>query len=161
MRRVERVRAPGPQEVGEVGSVHWPRARRFEPSLARAYATLKDAGRPFEVVWLSEENDKADHANHLLKMPWLAVPYDAYERENALEHFKIQGRSRPRGDSSGARGPPGVDLENASPPDPTHTLGIPKLLIISPKGKVIEYNGTECPDVAAAFDAWADAASKM
>ena len=29
----------------------------------------------------------------------------------------------------------------------------PKLLIISPKGKVIEYNGTECPDVAAAFDA--------
>jgi len=72
-----------------VASASWCDAcRALEPALRAAYAALRDEGKPVEVVWLSEENDAAAHAKTRSAMPWLAVPYGAPEREDALEHFK-------------------------------------------------------------------------
>ncbi|KAH8054645.1 C2 domain-containing protein [Aureococcus anophagefferens] len=95
-------------------------SNEFEPRLARDYAALKAAGKPFEVVWLSEENDEFEHARHQASIPWFSVPYKRAERETALEHF--------------------------------HISSLPRLVIISPAGKVLVDNAAA--DVATNFDAW-------
>ena len=95
-------------------------SNEFEPRLAKDYAALKAAGKPFEVVWLSEENDEFEHARHQASIPWFSVPYKRAERETALEHF--------------------------------HISSLPRLVIISPAGKVLVDNAAA--DVATNFDAW-------
>ncbi|KAH8053814.1 C2 domain-containing protein [Aureococcus anophagefferens] len=88
--------------------------------IALAGKVVAAAGKPFEVVWLSEENDEFEHARHQASIPWFSVPYKRAERETALEHF--------------------------------HISSLPRLVIISPAGKVLVDNAAA--DVATNFDAW-------
>ena len=112
--------------VAVLASASWCDASKaLESQLLEVYATLRAAGKPFETVWLSEENCDADHAKHLASRPWLSVPYHRCEREQALEHF--------------------------------HISSIPRLMILSPAGKILADNTTPA-DVTAGFDGWLAAA---
>jgi thiol-disulfide isomerase/thioredoxin len=62
--------------VGLYFSASWcPPCKRFTPVLAEAYKHLQKDGKPFEVVFVSLDNDPNAYANYLRAMPWLAVPY--------------------------------------------------------------------------------------
>ena len=60
----------------------------------RDYNVLKAAGRPFEVVWLSCERDPESFSSTFAQFPFLAVPFDNDEREQALGNFKVSGIPR-------------------------------------------------------------------
>ena len=66
------------------------------PQLARDYGVLKAAGRPVEVVWLSCDRDEGGFWDDFRGsgMPWLGVPFDAPEREQALASYKVTGIPR-------------------------------------------------------------------
>lgn len=65
--------------------------RNFTPRLAQFYAQMKQAGRPFEVVFMSCDRDPKSFADYLSHMPWLAVQYDSPAREQALGTLGVQG----------------------------------------------------------------------
>ena len=68
------------------------RCRRFTPELAAVYAELAAAGRPFEVVFVSSDNDEASFAEYFAAMPWAALPFADRERKAALSsRFKVKG----------------------------------------------------------------------
>ena len=66
--------------------------RRFTPMLAEAYSQAKAKGLPFEVVFCSadhseEEFDSYYGGHH----PWLAIEYEAHEREGMMGKFSVSG----------------------------------------------------------------------
>ena len=66
--------------------------RNFTPVLARVYAEAKAKGLPFEVVFCSadhsEEEFDAYYGGH---HPWLALDYNADEREGMMGKFSVKG----------------------------------------------------------------------
>merc|ERR1711865_348439 len=71
--------------VGVYFSAHWcPPCRGFTPQLASIYQSLKSAGKKFEVVFVSSDQDQAGFDDYFSQMPWLALPYNQRERKNNL-----------------------------------------------------------------------------
>lgn len=66
--------------------------RKFSPILKQAYSQLKEAGKNFEVVFCSWDNDIEGFKEYFGKMPWLAIPYEKEEiRKNLNAKFHITG----------------------------------------------------------------------
>lgn len=58
-----------------------PPCRRFTPLLAATYEKLKAAGKPFEVVFVSSDEDGDQFKEYLAEMPWLALPFGSLKAE--------------------------------------------------------------------------------
>jgi nucleoredoxin len=55
--------------------------RQFTPRLTQFYNEMKQAGKPFEVVFVSCDRDPKSFGEYLTHMPWSAVAYDSPARE--------------------------------------------------------------------------------
>ena len=66
-------------------SAHWcPPCRGFTPSLAKFYQTMKEAGKKFEIVFISSDRDENDWQSYFNEMPWLALPFNEREKKVRL-----------------------------------------------------------------------------
>lgn len=66
--------------------------RQFTPLLKAAYAKLQAAGKNFEVVFCSWDNDAEGFKEYFGKMPWLAIPYEKEDIRKALNaKFHVTG----------------------------------------------------------------------
>lgn len=74
-------------------SAHWcPPCRAFTPRLAETYKKLKDAGKDFELVFVSSDRDEASFKEYLDSMPWLALPFEKRDAKAALSKlFDVEG----------------------------------------------------------------------
>mmetsp|Transcript_49175 Transcript_49175/g.111542 ORF Transcript_49175/g.111542 Transcript_49175/m.111542 type:complete len:421 (-) Transcript_49175:214-1476(-) len=71
--------------VGIYFSAHWcPPCRGFTPKLVESYNTMKAAGKNFEIVFVSSDNDEAGFDEYYGEMPWLALPFSDREKKGAL-----------------------------------------------------------------------------
>jgi len=79
--------------VGIYFSAHWcPPCRGFTPQLAEIYRNLKAAGKKFEVVFVSSDQDYEGFNAYFAEMPWLALPYDKRETKQELSSkFGVSG----------------------------------------------------------------------
>jgi len=115
------------KKIGIYFSASWcPPCRRFTPMLIKAYEELQAEDKPFEVVLVSHDRDKASARKYMKshKMPWLAVPFKAKQREMLKMKFGVQG--------------------------------IPTLVIINDKGEILSKNarGEVMQKGAKAFEDW-------
>lgn len=73
-------------------SGHWcGPCRQFTPSLIKTYNALKEAGKPFEVVFVSADNEEDEFGEYYSSMPWLAIPYGDQRIEYLNSKFEIEG----------------------------------------------------------------------
>ncbi|GMI52462.1 hypothetical protein TeGR_g14590 [Tetraparma gracilis] len=74
-------------------SAHWcPPCKAFTPKLATFYNDLKKSNPDFELVFVSSDRDEAAFDEYFAEMPWLALPYAARDRKDALsKKFKVNG----------------------------------------------------------------------
>lgn len=79
--------------VGIYFSAHWcPPCRGFTPELAKTYTGMKEAGKKFEIVFVSSDRDEDAFDEYLADQPWLAVPYSARDIKTKLsKKFKVSG----------------------------------------------------------------------
>jgi nucleoredoxin len=68
-----------------------PPCRAFTPELIATYNKLKEAGRNFEVIFVSSDRDEESMKEYYKEMPWLAVPYDDPRQDQLSENFGIDG----------------------------------------------------------------------
>ncbi|ETW08176.1 hypothetical protein H310_02512 [Aphanomyces invadans] len=74
-------------------SAHWcPPCRGFTPQLATYYKKLTATGKPFEIVFVSSDNNQESFDEYFAEMPWTAVPYAARDIHKSLNaQYKVQG----------------------------------------------------------------------
>jgi len=86
-------RLAGAEVIALYFSAHWcGPCRSFTPELAKTYGTIKSAGKPFEVVFVSSDSDQEAFDEYFGEMPWLALPYADRKRKTALsKKFKVRG----------------------------------------------------------------------
>ena len=115
------------KKIGIYFSAHWcPPCRAFTPKLVSVYNELKQAGKPFEIVFVSSDRTEADMYRYMkeMDMPWSAVRFGDKNRDELKKKYSVQG--------------------------------IPMLVIIDSSGKTLAANarGNVADKGAAAFDAW-------
>eukprot|EP01012_Entosiphon_sulcatum_P024255 TRINITY_DN29428_c0_g1_i1.p1 TRINITY_DN29428_c0_g1~~TRINITY_DN29428_c0_g1_i1.p1 ORF type:complete len:4234 (+),score=586.19 TRINITY_DN29428_c0_g1_i1:35-12736(+) len=70
-------------------SAHWcPPCQQFTPVLIEAYRRIKDAGKNFEVVFLSADKTREEWRRYSEGMPWLMAPYPG---NSIFEKYGIRG----------------------------------------------------------------------
>ena len=78
--------------IGLYFSAHWcPPCRNFTPKLVEFYRMLKGLGKPFEIVFVSADNDESSFQQYFSEMGWLAVPYDDPRREELPAEHGVRG----------------------------------------------------------------------
>jgi len=79
--------------IGLYFSAHWcPPCRAFTPNLAKVYNELKEAGKDFEVIFISSDGSDEEFKEYHKEMPWLAIPYNNEdEKEACSKKYSIQG----------------------------------------------------------------------
>lgn len=78
-------RLPSDGVVGLYFSAHWcPPCRSFTPKLAALYNELNEAGKPFEIVFLSSDHTEEGFNDYHASMPWLALPFRDRQTKNDL-----------------------------------------------------------------------------
>jgi nucleoredoxin len=79
--------------LGLYFSAHWcPPCRGFTPKLAAQYKKIKDAGLPFEIVFVSSDRDETAFKEYYGEMPWLALPYESRSvKEQLSNKFGVSG----------------------------------------------------------------------
>ncbi|XP_059174740.1 tryparedoxin-like [Physella acuta] len=79
--------------VGFYFSAHWcPPCRGFTPVLAEYYTKLRNAGKKFEVVFVSSDRDEASCQEYFNSMPWLLLPYEERDTKDELcSSYGIRG----------------------------------------------------------------------
>merc|ERR1711920_1103100 len=82
--------------VGIYFSAHWcPPCRGFTPVLAETYKALVDAGKKFEIVFVSSDRDDDSFQDYYKSMPWAALPFDDRARKGDLAtKFSVRGIPR-------------------------------------------------------------------
>jgi len=83
----------GLDAIGIYFSAHWcPPCKGFTPVLAEKYKALQDAGKKFEIVFVSSDNDEAQMKAYFAEMPWLALPFDQKDiNDNLNEVHETEG----------------------------------------------------------------------
>jgi len=79
--------------VGIYFSAHWcPPCRGFTPVLAKKYQELKDAGKKFEIVFASSDQDETAFNDYFKEMPWKAMFYSKRDEKQELStKYSCQG----------------------------------------------------------------------
>merc|ERR1711904_84581 len=79
--------------IGIYFSAHWcPPCRGFTPELVKTYNKLKEAGKPFEIIFASSDRDEASFKEYFETMPWLALPFaDRQAKEKLSKLFGVNG----------------------------------------------------------------------
>merc|ERR1711964_265693 len=71
--------------VGLYFSAHWcPPCRGFTPVLAEFYKKMKDAGKDFEVIFVSSDRDQASFDEYYAEMPWHALSWENKDSKGKL-----------------------------------------------------------------------------
>jgi len=82
------------KKIGLYFSASWcPPCRKFTPMLIEAYNQLQAEGKPFEVVLVTHDRDKASMRNYMKShdMPWLAVPFGRKPIDALKEKYAVAG----------------------------------------------------------------------
>lgn len=79
--------------IGIYFSAHWcPPCRGFTPKLASVYNEIKEAGKDFEIVFVSWDRDEESFKDYHGEQPWLAVPYASSDEKDKLgEKYQVRG----------------------------------------------------------------------
>ena len=73
------------QAVAIYFSAHWcPPCRSFTPVLAEKYTKLKEAGKNFEIVFASSDQNEEQFKEYYQTMPWLALPFSNRDKKQEL-----------------------------------------------------------------------------
>lgn len=74
-------------------SAHWcPPCRGFTPTLCKQYTALQEAGKSFEMVFVSSDKDEGQFNEYHGEMTFLAMPYERRDAKETLsKYFKVQG----------------------------------------------------------------------
>ncbi|KAL7536697.1 hypothetical protein ACHAXR_007345 [Thalassiosira sp. AJA248-18] len=85
--------ALGNKTIGLYFSAHWcPPCRKFTPLLAERYNNLKEAGKPFEIVFVSSDRSRDAFEKYHSMMPWLALPFHNQDKKEELSaRYKVSG----------------------------------------------------------------------
>lgn len=115
------------KKIGIYFTASWcPPCRAFSPQLVAAYNQLQADGKPFEVVLVTHDQDKASMEKYMkdYEMPWVAVPFGDKHIEALNKKFSVNG--------------------------------IPKLVVVDDAGATLsaEARGEVTSKGAAAFDSW-------
>lgn len=71
-------------------SANWCRpCRVFTPLLVQLYNSLKKSGEKLEIVFVSLDRDDNAYNEHLVTMPWLAIPFDLNICRQLTRDFKV------------------------------------------------------------------------
>ncbi len=66
--------------------------KQFTPILAKTYQDLMKENKPFEVIFVSSDNDEKEFKEYFNSMPWKAVPFEKEDVRIALaDKFSIRG----------------------------------------------------------------------
>ena len=68
-----------------------PPCRGFTPTLVETYTKLKEAGKNFEVVFVSSDRSEESYNDYFSTMPWLAIPYGNTRNTEIAKYFGVQG----------------------------------------------------------------------
>jgi len=78
--------------IGFYFSAHWcPPCRGFTPQLVKTYNTLKEAGKKFEIVFASSDNDEESFKEYFHEMPWLSFPFGDKRINQLSELYEVEG----------------------------------------------------------------------
>jgi nucleoredoxin len=79
--------------VGVYFSAHWcPPCRGFTPKLAEYYQKAKDAGKDWEIIFVSSDRDQSSFDEYYAEMPWCALPFSNRALKQTLGgKFKVSG----------------------------------------------------------------------
>jgi len=79
--------------LGIYFSAHWcGPCRGFTPELAKTYEAVKKAGKDFEIIFVSSDEDEKQFENYWADMPWHALPFKNREAKELLsKHFNVDG----------------------------------------------------------------------
>jgi len=79
--------------LGLYFSAHWcPPCRGFTPALSSKYEQLKEAGKKFDIVFISSDRDEEAFSDYHKEMTFPAMPYPLRDtKEDLSEKFGVQG----------------------------------------------------------------------
>jgi len=74
-------------------SAHWcPPCRQFTPLLSKTYQDLIKESKPFEIIFVSSDQDEDSFKEYFGSMPWKAISFEKEDVRTALgEKFGIRG----------------------------------------------------------------------
>mmetsp|Transcript_26297 Transcript_26297/g.53636 ORF Transcript_26297/g.53636 Transcript_26297/m.53636 type:complete len:150 (-) Transcript_26297:223-672(-) len=83
----------GKTRIGIYFSAHWcPPCRGFTPKLAEFFTDAEAEDGSLQIIFASSDQDEAQFAEYYDSMPWLAVPFSATEKIQALgSKFGVRG----------------------------------------------------------------------
>eukprot|EP01124_Arcella_intermedia_P018879 TRINITY_DN25_c0_g1_i4.p1 TRINITY_DN25_c0_g1~~TRINITY_DN25_c0_g1_i4.p1 ORF type:complete len:424 (-),score=74.95 TRINITY_DN25_c0_g1_i4:42-1265(-) len=80
------------EAVGIYFSAHWcPPCRAMTPKIVQTYNVLKSAGKAFEVIFASSDNDEHSFKEYYAEMPWLAFPWKDGRIDELSELYEVEG----------------------------------------------------------------------
>ncbi|KAK7476761.1 hypothetical protein BaRGS_00031988 [Batillaria attramentaria] len=78
--------------IGIYFSAHWcGPCRYFTPKLAEFYNKVKAAGKKFEVIFVSSDQDEASFNNYYGQMPWLTVGFGNDKGDSLSDRYEVTG----------------------------------------------------------------------
>ena len=69
-----------------------PPCRGFTPELVSTYNKVKEAGKNFEIIFVSSDRDEGGFKEYWGSMPWLAIPFGDKRKNLLSDHFEVEGR---------------------------------------------------------------------
>jgi len=80
--------------VGLYFSAHWcPPCRGFTPKLSEKFTKLKSEGKPFEIIFVSADEDEESAKSYFNEMSWdMMLPFDDQETKDLLDQkYEVSG----------------------------------------------------------------------
>jgi len=163
-------------------SAHWcPPCRAFTPTLIKAYQAAKEQGLPFELIFVSSDEDQEGFDEYTADMPFPSVKFEVSgwrRRGSRGRHGQRAGSGRGRGGRGSALAHPShhhllfacfflslcvfglIQEEDARSQlgEQFSVRGIPSLQVIGKDGKMITTDGRTgiSKDKEAAIKAWCE-----